>query len=367
MSIRTIALALLFPLAVLAQDGKDPAPADKGQDKAKTEKVEFEKDIWPILEKNCLKCHRAPFTDKDGKTKKPKGGVILETKENIMGGKKGKLLKPKDSAASLLYTSITLAADDEDRMPPAKEGDPLPKEQTDLIKKWIDDGADFGKWSGKKEGDGKGKTDKDKPKTGDKPGGDKPAGGGDKKGELLVELARGLQPATAEQLAGLAKVHAHATSVGDDSPLLEVHFTGGEDSTDDQALAALLPLREHVAILRLARTRVTDAAGATLGKLPNLVQLDLRETDIGDVAVQSLAACKNLTSLNLFGTRVGDAGVAALAALPQLQKLYLWQTEVTATTVQELRSKLPAVQVVTAAELPAPMAEGAATGRRRAR
>ncbi|MBK8101423.1 MAG: hypothetical protein IPK26_30440 [Planctomycetes bacterium] len=365
--IRSLVALLLFPFAVLAQAGKDPAPADKGQDKAKTEKVEFEKHIWPILEKNCLECHRAPFTDKDGKTKKPKGGVILETKENLMGGKKGKLLKPKDSAASLLYTSITLAADDEDRMPPAKKGDPLPKEQTDLIKKWIDDGADFGKWTGKKEGDDKDKkdkgADKDKPKDGDKPAG----GTGGKKGELLQQLGRNLQPASPDQLAGLASVHAHATSVGDDSPLLEVHFTGHEDSTGDQAVAALLPLHQHIAILRLGRTQITDAACAHLGRLGNLVQLDLRETAVGDAGVQQLAACKNLASLNLFGTRVGNAGVAALAALPQLQQLYLWQTEVAAATVQELRSKLPAVQVVTAAELPEPMAEGAAAGRRRAR
>lgn len=363
MIIRSVAVALLLPFVLLAQDGKDPAPAGKGKDQEKAEKVEFEKHILPILEKNCFECHRAPFTDKDGKTRKPKGGVILETKENIMGGKKGKLLKPKDSAASLLYTSITLAADDEDRMPPAKKGDPLPKEETDLIKKWIDDGAEFGKWTGKKEGDDKEKG-KDKPKAGETP---KPAGGGDKKGKLLAQLGQDLQPASDAQLAGLTRVHAHVASVGDDSPLLEVHFTGHEDDTNDQALAALLPLQRHVAILRLGRTQITDAGCAALGQLGNLVQLDLRETAVGDAGVQQLAACKHLTSLNLFGTRVGDAGVAALAALPQLQKLYLWQTEVAATTVQELRGKLPAVQVVTAAELPEPLAEGATAGRRRAR
>ena len=78
-----------------------------------------------------------------------------------------------DNSATLLYASISLAADHEDRMPPAKKGDPLPKEQQDLIKQWIDEGADFGKWTAKKD-------DKKGDKPAEKKDGDAPAEKGDK-------------------------------------------------------------------------------------------------------------------------------------------------------------------------------------------
>jgi hypothetical protein len=60
-------------------------------------------------------------------------------------------------------------------MPPAKKGDPLPKEQQDLIKKWIDQGADFGTWKG---GDAKAGEKADS-----KSDGGKPADKGDGKGK----------------------------------------------------------------------------------------------------------------------------------------------------------------------------------------
>jgi uncharacterized membrane protein len=154
------------------------------QDKAAAKAgLDFEKQIWPILEQNCIKCHQAAKAGPDGKLKKPKGGVTLDSKDGIVSSKKGKLIVAKKPDESLLYAAITLAPDHEDRMPPQKEGDMLAKEKTDLIKKWIEEGASFGTWNGKK-GDDKGKEregDKPKGKDGesDRPKGkaaDKPKG-----------------------------------------------------------------------------------------------------------------------------------------------------------------------------------------------
>lgn len=160
-------VSLLSFAAAVAAQGKDGKEAKEPK---KAEAVDFEKQIWPILEKNCLECHSKAAPGPDGKVKKPKGGVVLDSKDAITAGKKGKLLVAKKSGESLLYTSISLAADHEDRMPPAKKGEPLPKEQQDLIKQWIDDGADFGKWTAKKD---------DKPA--EKKDGETPADKGEKK------------------------------------------------------------------------------------------------------------------------------------------------------------------------------------------
>lgn len=162
----TLLLTTFLLTTALTAQGKD----------AKTT-VDFEKQIWPILEKNCVECHKVEHVGPDGKKKKPKGGVVFETKEGMVSSKKGKLVVAKKPDDSLIYAAITLAADHEDRMPPAKKGDPLPKEQTDLIKQWIEEGAAFGTWTGKKADDkGKDKESGDKPKGKDA---DKPKGKGE--------------------------------------------------------------------------------------------------------------------------------------------------------------------------------------------
>ncbi|MBM3975118.1 MAG: hypothetical protein FJ301_13565 [Planctomycetes bacterium] len=144
------------------------AIAAQGKEAKKAEALDFEKQIWPILETNCLECHSKAAPGPDGKVKKPKGGVVLDSKDAITAGKKGKLVVAKKSGESMLYASISLAADHEDRMPPAKKGEPLPKEQQDLIKQWIDEGADFGKWTAKKAEKKDGETPAGKDGKGDK-------------------------------------------------------------------------------------------------------------------------------------------------------------------------------------------------------
>ena len=166
-------LSLALPLC--AQD------KDKPTEKAATETVSFETQILPILEKRCVECHATPAAGPDGKMKKPKGGVVLDSKDGITGSKKGKLVVAKKPDDSLMYHSVTLAADHEDRMPPAKKGEPLSKAETDLIKQWIEGGADLGKWTGKKAEAGKGKEG-DKPKEGEKKEGEKKEGDKGKKG-----------------------------------------------------------------------------------------------------------------------------------------------------------------------------------------
>jgi uncharacterized membrane protein len=166
MRTRFLTLPLLFVSALVAQDKAKPAAT----------KVDFEKEILPIFEKRCVECHSTAAAGPDGRMKKPKGGVVLDGKDSMFASKKGKLIVAKKADDSLLYKSITLAADHEDRMPPAKKGEPLSKEQQDLIKKWIDEGADVGKWVGKKAEAGNGATGEGgRGKEGDKPKSDKPS------------------------------------------------------------------------------------------------------------------------------------------------------------------------------------------------
>ena len=129
---RTFSLAgIVFVLAlnswVLAEVdiSKLPAPADqKG--------VTFEKDIKPIFEKSCFKCHGA---------EKQKGKLRLDSLESALkGGENGESIIPKNSAKSPLVHSVA-RLDEDEAMPPKDKGEPLTKVQVALIRAWIDQGA----------------------------------------------------------------------------------------------------------------------------------------------------------------------------------------------------------------------------------
>jgi hypothetical protein len=367
---------LLVATPVLAQTPEKPAAdkpakAEKPAADTKAAAVDFEKQIWPILEKSCIECHSTAAPGPDGKMKKPKGGVVLDSKDGITTSKKGKLIAAKKPDDSMLFTSISLPADDDDRMPPKKKGAPLPQDQQDLIKKWIEAGAEFGTWTGKKADDKakdapKGKEAEaggDKGK--DKPA-DKPKGSEKEKEAPHVRLQKGLQPVPAATLAAFANGPFLVQSLGDESPLLRVGCAGRSDEVDDAALRTLAPIATHIAELELARSRVGDAACETIAAMPRLLRVDLRQTQVGDGGVAKLAACKELRDVNLFGTKTGDYAMAALGGLKALQNVYVWQTEVSAGAVVRLREQVPGARVVFAAELPEPMAEGAGGARRRA-
>ena len=47
--------------------------------------VDFEKQVWPILENRCIECHKAPY-EQAGRVKNPKAGLRLDGAAHIMLG-----------------------------------------------------------------------------------------------------------------------------------------------------------------------------------------------------------------------------------------------------------------------------------------
>src|SRR5215510_2650900 len=96
--------------------------------------VDFKRQIEPIFARNCYQCHGA---------KKAMGRLRLDDKESALkGGLSGAVIIPGDSKQSLLMKRI-LGEGDVARMPMG--GDPLMPTQIALIRRWIDQGAN---WSG---------------------------------------------------------------------------------------------------------------------------------------------------------------------------------------------------------------------------
>jgi len=121
-----LATGLLFPGA----EAQEPPSRER-----MPEKIQFNRDIRPILSENCFKCHGP---DAKGR----KGDLRLDTREGAFAEvDKGKFaLVSGNPAKSELWARVT-TADPDDLMPPAKTGKKLTKHQIALIRKWIEQGA----------------------------------------------------------------------------------------------------------------------------------------------------------------------------------------------------------------------------------
>ena len=109
-----------------------PLPAARGA-------VDFEKDVKPILETNCVRCHNAKGTDyEEGKT-----DVDLSSKQAAFDVVS--TIVPGRPEKSKLYTTVTLPDDAKKVMPPRNKVTNalarLSAAQTETLKQWILDGA----------------------------------------------------------------------------------------------------------------------------------------------------------------------------------------------------------------------------------
>lgn len=103
--------------------------------RAAAQAPDFKKDIAPILEASCVKCHNE---------KKAKGKLNMATKAGFeKGGEDGKLVEAGKPAESALIKVLELAPDHDDAMPPLDKAPRPSKEQIETLKKWITEGAAF--------------------------------------------------------------------------------------------------------------------------------------------------------------------------------------------------------------------------------
>ena len=163
---RSLSFLALGFLAVatssIAEPQEEAAPTEDAADK-----IDFVTQVYPILEAKCVKCHEQPYEKKPrtegtkGRITKPKSKYRMDAKKFIIAGGSitadvaaGEVeglaaLVPGDASKSSMYTYTTLPEDDDLHMP--TKGDDLTPEEQEILKKWINEGADFGEWIGNEE------------------------------------------------------------------------------------------------------------------------------------------------------------------------------------------------------------------------
>jgi hypothetical protein len=279
-------------------------------------KIDFIKDIQPILQESCIKCHGP---------EKHKGDLQLDSKAAAFkGGKDGQVIVPGQPDKSDLYKRITLAPGSDDIMP--SKGDPLTKAQTDLIRDWIIQGAVWPETAVGKA------TEEAAPAT--------PV---DTSGlaSLTAIKSTAAEPGAISKLEGVGvTVRPIAMNVN----WREANFRAQGTNIND---AVLPPLKDVLTLvdLNLAGTKVTDAGLQNLSGLTNLVTLHLEHTKVSDAGLAALKNLVHLTYLNLYDTPVTDKGLEELKGLSNLKHLYLWETKVTDQGAAELQKALPHLQI----------------------
>lgn len=129
---KPLCLAGLLAASLAANAGEPKMDPSKLPAASSKTGLTFEKDIKPIFEKSCAKCHGP---------EKQKGKLRVDSLEaTLKGGEEGKILVAGKSDKSIVMYSIA-RVDEETAMPPKDKAEPLTKEQVGLVRAWIDQGA----------------------------------------------------------------------------------------------------------------------------------------------------------------------------------------------------------------------------------
>ena len=292
--------------------------------------------IQPLLNAKCVNCH--------GEAKQ-KGGLRLDTAENVFKGGKGakedNIVKGNIEDSELTYR-ISLPKDDDDVMPPF-EGpdtfDPFSEAQQAIVNWWVKEGAKLDVTVAQAPESVRPEMLKILEKA--------PESKVAKKAEMKVIKLPEVPAASPEAIAVAAKTGILHLPIHKGTNAITVNALPVQKSFGDKEAAAIGSIAAQTLWLNLGKTQVTDAGIASLAKFKELRRLHLDNTKITDKALATIANFDHLEYLNLYGTEVTDAGLGHLKGLKNLKKLYLWQTKVSKDKAEELKKALPGIYINT--------------------
>ncbi len=286
--------------------------------------VVFADLVQPVLEQKCFACHN---------DSKQNGGLQMNNHEALMkGGDNGKVIAAGNATGSELFRRVTLNPESVKFMPP--KGSPMSYREKMLLKWWLDNGADFEMKVSEMEVPEEiqqillAET------------------GLDTRPRPLVETLQA--PAyDAKAMQQLQERGFFVSPLAENVNLLEVRATAKTGKLQAADFETLQQLAPQITWLNLSETGLQDTDLASLNGMEMLTRLRLSGNPLTDKGLSALAPLKNLESLNLYGTSVTDATLQHLASFPQLKKLYLWQTGTTPQGIDQLKNKLPRLEVDT--------------------
>ncbi|MDC1317470.1 chitobiase/beta-hexosaminidase C-terminal domain-containing protein [Flavobacteriaceae bacterium] len=260
--------------------------------------------VMPILDNKCVKCHNQ---------NKSKGDLMMNSKEAILkGGESGAILVSFDASSSHLYNYPNLPIDDKMHMPP--EGNvQLTENEIEILKIWIDKGANFEEYSSLESFDV------------------------DQREVVMSFIPADLpivDPPRKKDLESLLDLNFRLERNSITNNYVEAKFLG--KNLKSKHLNALLRIKDQLIKLDLSNSNLNDNLVSKLNSLKNLKYLKINNTKITDKGLSSISS--SLESLNLNENKVSFDGLLELLSERTLQTVYLWNTNISDENQKKLLS-----------------------------
>ena len=278
----------------------------------------FEHLVRPILERKCVSCHNPNALN---------GGLDLTTSEVIMkGGDSGAVIESGDASDSELFKRVVLEQSNVKFMPP--KGIPMNYNEMEIIKSWINDGADF---------EARATTAV--------------------RSESMINAVQTVYYIDLSPRPWYTKSDVPEADSLVIQSLVDKGYQVIPFSETDNYLKVVLPregiysaldlddISKNVLVLEGKSSNFSSDAIAQIGRIENLLRLDLSSSSLDVSAMTELNNLPRLESINLFGTNAGDNVLDNLSSFPSLKRVYVWQSKVTAEGVRVFESKRSDVAV----------------------
>ncbi|ULQ51406.1 DUF2231 domain-containing protein [Flavihumibacter fluvii] len=288
------------------RERKKPASAD--------EALLYEDVIQPILISRCGQCHR------DGKLK---GELSVQTLPALLkGGKTGPAVAGGKLHESVLYERITMDPSNKKFMP-ADGKTPLTKEETAIIRWWIEKGMAVGgtKIAAIKNGE------EIKPRVAAWLG----LGDAGSDADLMANSDAPVNPDIPQNLSqglldSLRKKGVQVRVMAHRPVMLDITLPAGSGDQLPFIKANLKSVAKNIVWLNLSNNGLTEKDLDFLPQMTNLEKLRLEKNPVTDGISYQLAGLQHLEALNLNETKITRACMEKLRALPNLKRVYTWKT-----------------------------------------
>jgi hypothetical protein len=131
----TFLAVILLTNCSTSQPGAHRHPENRLYPTRVPEKIDFVRDVRPIIESQCLECHNS-------KDARDNAGLNLETRKlALTSGRQPPVIRPGDPKNSLFIQALRLDAAHPISMPPAP--DKIWDARLKILENWIRDGAEW--------------------------------------------------------------------------------------------------------------------------------------------------------------------------------------------------------------------------------
>jgi hypothetical protein len=246
--------------------------------------------VSSIIDSKCVKCHNMS---------KSKGGLMLTSEgEMIKGGENGKIFLSNNSSDSKLYTYLNLPLNDKMHMPPDGNSQ-LTENEKNIIKMWIDSGAQF---------DGFTKIVDD-----------------DYSNEILnylPPLVASVDPPSKNSLIKLIENNFRIERISIESNFIDLKYDG--KSFGSKQFNLLLKVSENIQRLDLSNIDFSMINSTKLKKLKNLKYLNLTNTNFNSEDLYFIP--ETVQILILSKNNIEPENLLEISSRPQLKKVFAYNT-----------------------------------------